>query len=166
MSEIDTLRELRPVPPPAELEAMRMAARERFVARAAPKRAHRRWRRPLLVGGLSTAAAAAGAVAALVLASGPGTVPGQQATAGRSRTVVTAAWTVREDAGGAVRIYLREYANPAGLQQALRADGVNAIVRSIPYTLQRGSAASQSFIRPATTSLSTTGRRLPCRALS
>jgi hypothetical protein len=138
MSEINTLRELRPVPPPAELEAMRMAARERFVAGTAPKRAPRRWRRPVLAGGLTTAAVAAGAAAALILTSGPGAVPGQHATAGHSRTVVTTAWTVREDADGTVSIYLHEYANPAGLQQALQADGVNAIVRPIPYALQRG----------------------------
>jgi hypothetical protein len=83
---------------------------------------------PALIGGL-TAGAAATAAAALVLTNGPGTVSGQLATAGHARTVVTAAWTVREDANGTVTITLRQYANPAGLQQTLRADGINAIVR-------------------------------------
>jgi hypothetical protein len=137
MSEINALRELRPVPSSAELEAMRMAARERFVAGTARQPAPRRWRRPALAGGL-VATTAAGAAAALVLASGPGAAPGRHATAGHYQTVVTTAWTVREDADGTVSIYLREYANPAGLQQALLADGVNAIVRSIPYQLQDG----------------------------
>ena len=122
MSDINALRELRPAPPPAELEAMRMAARERFIAGAAPKRAPRRWRRPVLAGGLTTAAVAAGAVAALVLTNGPGAVPGRPTTAGHSRTVVTTAWTVSEEADGTVSIYLHEYANPAGLQRALQAE--------------------------------------------
>jgi hypothetical protein len=131
MSEINSLREMRPAPPPGELEAMRMAARERFVAGTGSRRASQRWRRPALAGGMA-AAAAATAAAALVLASGPGEAPGQHGTAGDTRTVVTAAWTVREDADGTVTIYLRQYANPAALQQTLQADGINAIVRPIP----------------------------------
>jgi hypothetical protein len=134
VDEITALRELRPAPAPAELEAMRTAARERFAARAGTKRARPRWRLPVLASGLA-AVAAATAAAALVLTSGPGTVPGQHGTAGHTRTVVTAAWTVHEDAGGTVTIYLRQYADPAGLQQALRAIGVNAIVRPVPYAL-------------------------------
>jgi hypothetical protein len=133
MNEITTLREMRRVPPPAELEAMRRAARDRFVAGTGPKRPRRRL--PVLAGGL-TAAAAASTAAALVLTGGPEAAPGPRATTGHTRTVVTAAWTVREDAGGTVTVYLRQYANPAGLQRTLRADGINAIVRPIPYRLQ------------------------------
>jgi hypothetical protein len=86
-----------------------------------------RARIPALLGGL-TAAAAATAAAVLVLTSGPGVVP----TAGHARTVVTTAWTVREDSDGTVTITMRQYSNPAGLQRTLRADGVNAIVRAMP----------------------------------
>ena len=103
MSEINSLREMRPAPPPGELEAMRMAARERFVAGTGSRRASQRWRLPALAGGMA-AAAAATAAAALVLASGPGEAPGQHGTARDTRTVVTAAWTVREDADGTVTI--------------------------------------------------------------
>jgi hypothetical protein len=131
MSEIPGLREMRPAPPPAELEAMRITARQRFVAGTEPRRAHRRWRLPVLAGGLTTAAAAT-AAAALVLTSAPAAEPGQHATPGHTRTVATEAWTVREDADGTVTIYLRQYANPAALQQTLQADGINAIVRPIP----------------------------------
>jgi hypothetical protein len=132
MSEIDTLREMRPAPPPAELEAMRMAARERFVARTAPRRARKPWRLPVLAGRL-TAGAAASAAVALVLTSGPeAAVPVQHGTPGHARTVVTAAWTVREAADGTVTIDVRQYADPGVLQRTLRADGVNAIVRQIP----------------------------------
>jgi hypothetical protein len=131
MSEITTLRELRPAPPPAELEAMRLAARERFVSGSRSGRARQRGRVPVLVGGL-TVTAAASAAAAMVLTSGPSAVPAPHGTAGHTGTVVTAAWTVREDANGTVTIDLRQYANPAALQQTLRADGINAIVRQIP----------------------------------
>jgi hypothetical protein len=107
---------------------------EQIVRHSRAIRARRRM--SILAGGL-TAAAAATTAAAVVLAGGPGAVPGQHA-AGHARTVVTAAWTVREDADGTVIIYLRQYANPAGLQQTLRADGINAIIRQVPsrtYTL-------------------------------
>ena len=125
---------------------------EQIVHHSRAIRARRRI--PALAGAL-TAAAAATAAAALVLTSGPGAVPGQQATAGHIRTVVTAAWTVREDADGTVTVYLRQYANPAGLQQTLQADGINAIVRPLP----------PRRIRPACSTLRT-GRRQPCKTLS
>jgi hypothetical protein len=93
---------------------------------------HARRRIPALAGGL-TAGAAATVAAALVLTSGPAAVPAQHPATGQTRTVVTAAWTVREDADGTVTITVRQYANPAGLQQTLRADGINAIVRRVPW---------------------------------
>jgi hypothetical protein len=106
---------------------------EQIVQRSRAIRARRRV--PALAGGL-TATAAASTAAALILAGGPAALTGQHATAGHTRTVVTAAWTVREDADGTVTIYLRQYADPAGLQRTLRADGINAIVRPIPSELQ------------------------------
>jgi hypothetical protein len=148
MSDTNTLRELRPVPPPAELETMRMAARQRFVAGTGARPARQRWRVPVLAGGVVTAAAAAGAAAALVLASGPGAVPGQLATSGHSRTVVTTAWTVREDADGTVSVYLQQYADPAGLQATLQADGINAMVLAIPYTLRTFGNSSKPVVFP------------------
>ena len=135
MNDITALRELRPEASPAELEALRMAARYRFVAGTTSKGAGQRWRLPVLAGGL-TAAAAGTASAALVLTSGSVAAPPQHGTAGQAGTVVTTAWTVREDANGTVTIYLRQYADPAGLQRTLRADGINAIVRPIPYVVR------------------------------
>jgi hypothetical protein len=141
MTEITRLREIRPEPSAAELETMCMTARERFVAGIGSRRARcsiglglrprRRWQLPVLAGGL-VAVVTATAAAALVLTSGPGALPVRHEAAGHSRLVVTAAWTVREEADGTVTIYLQEYADPAGLQQTLQADGVNAIVRQIP----------------------------------
>jgi hypothetical protein len=147
MNDFSTLRELRPAAPPAELEAMRMAVRERFVAGTAPKPVRPRWRRPVLAGGITTAAAAAGAAAALVLSSGPGAVPGQHAT-GHAGKVVTTAWTVSEDADGTVSIHLQQYSDPSGLQQTLQADGVNAIVRAIPYTEQTLVHPDKTIVTP------------------
>jgi hypothetical protein len=93
-----------------------------------------RWRLPVLAGGIAAGAAViAGAV--LVLAGGPGTVAAQHGTSGHARAVVTAAWTVSQDADGTVTIYLRQYADPAGLQGTLQADGIKAIVRPIPHVL-------------------------------
>jgi len=140
MNDLATLRELRPEAPPAELETMRMSARDRFVAGTALKPARPRWRRPVLAGGITTVAAAAGVATALILTSGPGAVLGQHTT-GHAGKVVTTAWTVSEDADGTVSIYLQQYADPSGLQQTLQADGVNAIVRAIPYT-------EQTFLNP------------------
>jgi hypothetical protein len=135
MNEMTALREIRPAPPPGELDAMRLAARRQFVAGTAPKQAGHRWRLPVLAGGL-TAAAAATASGVLVLTGAPVATPGQHATTGHAGTVVTTAWTVRQNADGTVTIQLRQYADPAGMQRTLRADGIDAIVRPIPWVLR------------------------------
>jgi hypothetical protein len=96
----------------------------------------------------AAAAVTAAVAAALVLASGPGAVRGQHGTAGHTRTVVTAAWTVREAADGTVTIYLRQYANPDGMQRTLRADGINAIVRPTPIVWR--TFGPRSGLLPAT----------------
>ena len=137
MDEITALREVRPAPAPAQLEAMRRTARERFMTGTGPtpSRPARRWRLPALVGGL-TAATAGTAAGALVLTGGPAAVTSSHGDAGHTQAVVTAAWTVREDAAGTVTVYLRQYADPAALQRTLRADGINAVVRPIPYAFR------------------------------
>jgi hypothetical protein len=154
MSEITALREMRPAPEAEELDAMRMAARARFVAGTGPRTARQRPWLPVLAGGL-IASVAASVTAALVLTNGPAAAPAQLGAAGHTRTVVTAAWTVREDADGTVTIYLQQYADPAGLQQTLLADGVNAIVRSIPYVVQ---TSFKGKVAVPTCDYDTTGR--------
>jgi hypothetical protein len=116
---------------------------EQIVHRSRAIRARRRM--PALAGGLTAAAAVT--AAALVLTSGPAAAPGQHAV-GHARTVVTAAWTVRKAADGTVTVSLRQYANPAGLQQTLRADGVTAIVRQIPLA-PRTTILGRAVARPA-----------------
>jgi hypothetical protein len=118
------------IPDPPHVGAIvALASASQRLYRSRAIRARRRI--PALAGGLTAALVAAAAAAALVLTGGPA-APGQHATLGHARTVVTTAWTVREDADGTVTITLRQYANPAGLQQTLRADGINAIVRAAP----------------------------------
>jgi len=138
MDEITALRQIRPVESDAEMEAMLQRARERYVAgtgaRRTPRAGQRR-RSPVLAGGL-TAAVAGGATACLALTGVLGSAPVQRANTGPPGAVVTAAWTVREDSDGTVTVEMRQYADPAALQQTLRADGLNAIVRSIPYQLE------------------------------
>jgi hypothetical protein len=138
MTEITTLREMRPAPTAAELEAMRTAARERFVAGTRSRRARQRWRLPVIAGGLTVAATATAAVA-LVLTSGPGAAPTHDGTAG---SVGTTAWTVREDTDGTITINIRQFADLTALQQTLQADGINAIVRSIPLVTPDGNPAN------------------------
>jgi len=127
MDEITMFAELKPDgPPDAEFESMRAVARQRFVESALRVRDQRRWRRPVLAGAV-TATVSATAVLALALTSGPG------AARGHAGTVVTAVWTVREDASGVVTLRMRQFADLDRLQQVLRADGINAIVR--PFLL-------------------------------
>jgi hypothetical protein len=135
MNDLDHVAGLRAdiaEPPSARLAAGRARLTAAISAETRPvtTRSRRIWvKRPVVA--ICAAATAAGiAAAGLALTSGPAAVTAQQGT------VVTAAWTVREDANGTVTIYLRQYANPARLQQTLRADGVNAIVRGVPYGMR------------------------------
>jgi hypothetical protein len=147
-----------PQEPPAEPRRhTRQAAHPRRRATARP------WPRlPVLAGGIA-AGAAATAAAVLVLTSGPGIVAAQQGTAGHARTVVTAAWTVHEDSDGTVIITVRQYANPAGLQRTLRADGINAIVRRVPSPTLPGRKPGPTLpMRPVTScSYATTNNAPP-----
>jgi hypothetical protein len=159
MNDLDLVAGLRaglPEPPSARLAVGRARLTAAIRSGNKPVTARsRRMRVNRTAVAICLGAVAAAAAAALVLTGGPGAVPSQHLTAGSSRTVVTAAWTVREDANGTVTIYLREYANPAGLQQTLRADGVNAIVRPMPShtaTGPRGLPVSRKLPLPTVTS--------------
>jgi hypothetical protein len=104
---------------------------EQIVHRSRAIRARRRI--PPLAGGLGAVVAAA----ALILTAGPGPTVGPHEAARHARTVVTADWTVREAADGTVTIDMQQYADPAGLERTLRADGINAIVRAVPSQTRR-----------------------------
>jgi hypothetical protein len=90
---------------------------EQIISRGRMIRARRRI--PGVAGALAVAAAAAVAVTTLLPSSHQ---PGHPAPAR------LAAWTVATQADGGIRVTIRELRNPAGLQRALRADGVPASV--------------------------------------
>jgi hypothetical protein len=100
-----------PVARPPQLEAVTT----RGLAR------QRRRRASGMTAALATAAAAAAAVTVTALPAG--SHPASPAASAR-----LAAWTVTRQASGDVRITISELSDPAGLQSALRADGVAASV--------------------------------------
>jgi hypothetical protein len=120
MSDTDVLSAARdflsrmPVASPPELETI--------LARGRARR-HRRRLIPGMTGTLAVAAGAALAVTTLPPAS-------HQATpqAGRRPAANLAAWTVTKLAGGDISVTIRQLKDLAGLQGALRADGVPASV--------------------------------------
>jgi hypothetical protein len=95
---------------------------ETIMARGRARR-HRRRLIPAMTGTLAVAAGAALAVTTLAPAS-------HQATpqAGRQPVARLAAWTVTKLADGDISVTIRQLKDPAGLQGALRADGVPASV--------------------------------------
>ena len=90
------------------------------IARGRSIRRHRRQ-------GLAAAGAAAAAAVALVMFA---VLPGQGT---RSAAVRLAAWTVTTEPSGIVAVTIRDLRDPAGLQRALQAHGVPAIVRFHPH---------------------------------
>ena len=120
MSDTDVLSAARdflsgmPVASPPELETI--------LARGRARR-HRRRLIPGMTGTLAVAAGAALAVTTLPPASHQAT-----AQAGRRPAANLAAWTVTKLAGGDISVTISQLKDPAGLQGALRADGVPASV--------------------------------------
>jgi hypothetical protein len=91
----------------------------------APRR--RRLAVPALIG------AAAAAVAAVALALMPGSPAGHHRGQGGA---TLAAWSVVKEPHGLLKVTIRQLRNPAGLQRALRADGVPADVRFVHHFFQ------------------------------
>jgi hypothetical protein len=89
-----------------------------IIARARRRRVRRRLI-PGVAGVLALVAGAAVAVTALLAASH---------RASNQPRAQLAAWTVVQQPGGIIHVTIRELQNPAGLQAALRADGVPASV--------------------------------------
>ena len=124
MDEISMFTALRP-PPPAGAETMRAAVLERVegvlrdagdAAPARPSRPRRR-HRLLVAGGIATAVAAAAIVV-------PAVLPG-----GTNETFITNAWAVERNGDGSVTFSVsKQFDDPAGLQRALKANGVTAFV--------------------------------------
>ena len=116
MDEIQLFTELQP-PPPLDAPRIREAARARLgVAMSVPVSIRRpRVRRVAMAGALAVGAAVALAITALLSGNaGPGASPRAHLTA----------WTVVKQSNGSIAITLSWLQDPAGLQRALRADGV------------------------------------------
>jgi hypothetical protein len=109
-------------PPPGLRPHTAQAARHRLMrAAAAPARRRRRWLLPLAAA-VSAAAATAVAVATV----------GMNGSGHRSQPATLTAWTVHRAADDTVTVTLREFRDPAGLQQSLAAAGIPAVVQSSP----------------------------------
>jgi hypothetical protein len=87
----------------------------------------RRFARPALI-----AAAAAATAAAVALALLPGHTPARTHHGGQGSPALTA-WTVTDLHHGVLHVTIRELRDPAGLRQALRADGVPANVKFLRH---------------------------------
>jgi hypothetical protein len=118
MDELTAFAALRPSQRPADITG----ARDRLTAEieAGPRRRVSRRARFTIAAGTAVAAAAAAITVPAVLPQGGGAFTGT-------------AWAVDQQSDGTVAVSLKEEFNdPAGLQRALRADGINAYVRSTP----------------------------------
>lgn len=120
MDEISMFAELRPAPP-ADADAIRAVVRERVTSvlseadPAGPRRSP--VRRRVLIGAGLVAAAAVAAIAV------PAWLPGS------GDTVMAKAWAVERNSDGTITIAVsQQFNDPAGLQQALAADGITAFV--------------------------------------
>jgi hypothetical protein len=102
------------------------SARDRMAAAYRESPRHRRRRFAFALTGGSLLAAGAAAAAVTLLAGNPAHQDSSL------RSFVTAAYTVRPDQGGTVTVTIKQLQDPAGLQRALTADGVPALVRYIP----------------------------------
>jgi hypothetical protein len=123
MDEISMFTALRPPPGPVEITG----ARDRLAAAitGAPARRVSRKARLTMTGGLVAAAAATAIVV-------PATLPH-----GGGGAFTGTAWAVDRKPDGTVTVTLgEEFHDPAGLERALRADGITAYVRVIPWVIR------------------------------
>jgi hypothetical protein len=142
MDEITMYTALRPQAPgnAGELtEAVRQRLDREFGTplgrdRRVPGRGRPGRRRVLLAAGAIAAAAAAAIVV-------PAVLPGQGAG-----SLVTAAWAVQHSQDGTIEVTFKQARDAAGLQRALRAEGVPAYVRYTPWV-----ATGNGHYRPAQT---------------
>jgi hypothetical protein len=152
MDEIKLLAAVRPAPP-ADLASMRQGASDRLAAAmSGPPARPRRRRRTLTVAGIAAAACAAIVV--------PVALPSPAAP-----RLVTAAYAVQRHPDGTVSVSIRQLADPVGLQRALRAVGVPAVVLEErlptgPGPVVRVSPASLSKITESERRADSTGRSL------
>jgi hypothetical protein len=126
MDEVSLVTQLRPAPPP-DPDEFCQAARARLSAAYHDRTPQ--WRRPGALA-LGTAALTGVAVAAIAI-TGPAS-PSHPAAGHHLVKIETAAWSVRANRDLTVTITVRQTRDPAGLQRALRQEGVPAVVSFSP----------------------------------
>lgn len=142
MDEITLFTALRPAQPEDAGELLE-AARGRLTCapggpagQSVPPGRRRRARPPRRTVLLAACATVVAACAAIVV---PAVLPGRDAG-----SLVTAAWAVQHNPDGTLKVTFRQARDAAGLQRALRADGVLAYVRYVPWV-----ATGANHYRPA-----------------
>jgi hypothetical protein len=129
MDEITLFSTLRPEPA-SDLGPLRQQAEARLdqvMRRTKPGRAPAARRNRLLLAGAVALAACAAIVAPAVIPGNHAASPGNDAG-----SFITAAWAVQPNPDGSVSVTLKDVGDPAGLQRALRSDGIQADVVSPP----------------------------------
>jgi hypothetical protein len=117
MDELRMFSFLRPRQQPVDVSGARDRLTTAIAETSRPRRVPRAARRYAIAGGLATVAAGAALVVPAVLPRGGGTFTGT-------------AWAVDRQSNGTVTVTVEEeFHDPAGLQRALRADGIKAYVR-------------------------------------
>jgi hypothetical protein len=140
MDQVALFSDVRPAPPADDDVAM-VCDRTRDRVAAAfqdpPRRRRRRLAFALTGGGVLAAGAAATAVTLLTGNAAP--------PASSLRSFVTAAYTVRPHQDGTITVTIKQLKDPAGLQRALAADGVPALVRYVPDRFVSGTYHGISY---------------------
>ena len=140
MDQVTLFFDVRPAAPADDdVAAVCDRARDRVTAafQEPPPRHRRRFAFALAGAGLLAAGAAA---AAVTLSAGSPAQPGAPL-----RSFVTAAYTVRPGQDGTITVTIKELQDPAGLQRALAADGVPALVRYVPVRNLSGTYHGQTY---------------------
>ena len=173
MDEITMFSMVRPAPPtPSEADAMRAAGRARLadtprsggapgrrLAQAPGRRLAQAPGRRLAVTAVASASVAAAVAATVALTHGtPAPIP--------RASIVTADWAVQRAATGLVTVTMsRAFGDPAGLEQALRSEGITMIIKLNPFRTFNGTpgygCAYTNLAREPDTMLNTVASAAP-----
>ncbi|HEY3902751.1 MAG TPA: hypothetical protein VGM14_02430 [Streptosporangiaceae bacterium] len=134
MDEIELFTALRPTPD-YELSGQRERARARLAGAMSESGARASARHPgRRLGGLNSPTRTAFTVGGAALAVGGATVLAAVLptvlSSGQSGSLITSAWAVQPRNDGTVKVTIKDASDPAGLQRALRAAGIRAVVVS------------------------------------
>jgi hypothetical protein len=135
MDELNLFTDLRPSPGQVDVAG----ARDRLTGAIAggPAQHGRRTKRMVVAGGMVAVAAAAAIVVPAVLPRGGGS---------DFTGVAKAAWTVDTKPDGTVTLTVQQvFSNLDGLQRALRADGIPAIVEVVPWKITSSHGGVQAI---------------------